>query len=84
MARSRGFYIGVELPKYPGNAVEVFAGAMAIYDSIDSVKAWVEEAFESIIQAAVDAWQRYHKCVLLFSIFSNVEGLLTGLHQARQ
>ncbi|KAJ7503491.1 hypothetical protein B0H11DRAFT_1906534 [Mycena galericulata] len=50
-----------QLLKYPGNALEVFAGAVAVYQSLDDLKRWVEEEFQPIILAAINARITYAK-----------------------
>ncbi|KAJ7183390.1 hypothetical protein C8R46DRAFT_884033, partial [Mycena filopes] len=47
------------IPKYPGDALEVFAGAVAKYLSLTALKAWVEPAFGPVITESVDAWRSH-------------------------
>ncbi|KAJ7746991.1 hypothetical protein B0H16DRAFT_1888914 [Mycena metata] len=44
-------------PKYPGNALEVFAAIIVLFGSIEGLKAWVAEAFEPFIVAAIGTWR---------------------------
>ncbi|KAJ7791188.1 hypothetical protein B0H14DRAFT_3500731 [Mycena olivaceomarginata] len=43
------------LPKFPGNAFEVFAGALALKKSPAALKQWISVTFEELINAAVEA-----------------------------
>ncbi|KAJ7769800.1 hypothetical protein B0H16DRAFT_1516445 [Mycena metata] len=47
------------IPKYPGDALEVFAGAVAKFVSLDALKLWVAPTFEPIISESVKAWDSY-------------------------
>ncbi|KAJ6553508.1 hypothetical protein DFH09DRAFT_870751, partial [Mycena vulgaris] len=57
---SRGFYhVGQDtanvFQKYVGNASEVFAGAFAIFASLEKLKNWIKITFDPIIKAAIKA-----------------------------
>ncbi|KAF7368909.1 RNase III domain-containing protein [Mycena venus] len=43
-------------PKHPGNAFEVFAGTLAIYESLEALKNWISIIFKPLIEAAIKAW----------------------------
>ncbi|KAJ7470907.1 hypothetical protein FB451DRAFT_1368092 [Mycena latifolia] len=45
--------------KYPGNAFEVFAGALAIFRSLDDLKSWGRVALDPIITAAIEMLEEY-------------------------
>ncbi|KAJ7713789.1 hypothetical protein B0H16DRAFT_1899311 [Mycena metata] len=47
------------IPKYPGDALEVFAGSVAKFVSLDALKLWVAPTFEPIISESVKAWDSY-------------------------
>ncbi|KAJ7671330.1 hypothetical protein DFH06DRAFT_951573, partial [Mycena polygramma] len=55
--RSKGVFTTTSdhIPKYPGNALEVFAGALAKFCSIIRLKEWVEPTFSPVITVALDA-----------------------------
>ncbi|KAJ7683224.1 hypothetical protein B0H17DRAFT_1333353 [Mycena rosella] len=47
-------------PKFPGNAFEVFAGALALFVSFISLKDWVGVDFDPFIRAAVRACKEFN------------------------
>ncbi|KAJ6553510.1 hypothetical protein DFH09DRAFT_1318899 [Mycena vulgaris] len=59
LVSQRSYFIGHTLPKYPGNAWEVYAGALARDASLSALKSVVEVAFEPLIAAALDARSEY-------------------------
>ncbi|KAJ7152841.1 hypothetical protein C8R46DRAFT_912977, partial [Mycena filopes] len=46
-----------DTPKYPGNALEVFAAAVALFGSLEALKLWVAEVFKPLIESAIAAWR---------------------------
>ncbi|KAJ6553482.1 hypothetical protein DFH09DRAFT_1318869 [Mycena vulgaris] len=61
LLRNRSLFTEDTMPKYPGNALEVFAAALAMQESIPGLKRWVGPAFEPFIAAAIDACETYKK-----------------------
>ncbi|KAJ7769943.1 hypothetical protein B0H16DRAFT_1307133, partial [Mycena metata] len=67
---ARCFTKGKTCPKHPGNAFEVFAGALASFESLTALKSWITLSFEPLIEAAIKAWKVFEKYVYLsLSIF---------------
>jgi hypothetical protein len=52
-------------PKFPGNAFEVFAGALALKKSPAALKQWISVTFEELINAAVEACRDFVPYVFL-------------------
>ncbi|KAJ7900878.1 hypothetical protein B0H13DRAFT_2336293 [Mycena leptocephala] len=59
--KSRSFFTGNHLPKYPGNVFEIFAAALVKHKSLDALEEWIKAAFAPVITAAIDAAERFDR-----------------------
>jgi hypothetical protein len=59
-----------ESPKYPGNALEILAGALAIFMSLEDVATWISELYDLPIKKTVEAWKSFHKYFFLIVTFT--------------
>ncbi|KAF7335807.1 hypothetical protein MVEN_02236700 [Mycena venus] len=57
---ARHFKATQTTPKYPGNAFEVYAAVLA-RESLAVLKAWVEQVFKTLIEAAISAWKNFYQ-----------------------
>ncbi|KAJ7676252.1 hypothetical protein B0H17DRAFT_1139972 [Mycena rosella] len=61
---SRSYYTGHGLPKFPGDAWEIFAGALALDKSLDALKDLVKDVFDPLLESAVDGNFEYDRIAM--------------------
>ncbi|KAK6996706.1 hypothetical protein R3P38DRAFT_1957159 [Favolaschia claudopus] len=57
---TRGIFVGEGLPKDPGNAFELYCGALVLQNSLEALESWLRGAFHTAIVEALEAALRFY------------------------